>query len=67
VLGWQLIDAGRRQLTAGDSGPVALRKLHDGLLGQGPVPASVALAGMLGDAAVSALLNNLITSADATV
>ena len=47
VLGWRLIAAARRQV-APDGDAAALRKLHDGLLAQGPIPVTAALATVLG-------------------
>ncbi len=63
VLGWQLIEAARRQVMAAGDGPAALRDLHDGLLRQGPVPASTALASVLGESAAGTLVARLTATA----
>ena len=64
VLGWQLIEAARGQLRAGGDEPATLRGFHDSLLRQGPVPASMALATVVGEATAGTLMARLTTPAE---
>jgi hypothetical protein len=67
VLGWQLIEAGRRQYLRENGSAGEVRRFHDALVAQGTLPATAALAAILGASAGEQLLADICGGGEALV